>query len=83
MTTVIKVNLVPISGDPYIKLIGVNSSKNEIANQAIMYKNKVKYAGLMNLQITMYFLPKSRNPRIKIIQKEKENAVLRKNGFPK
>jgi hypothetical protein len=48
-----------------------------------MYKNNVKYSGLMNLQITIYFLPKSIKPKIKIIQNEKENAVLRKIGSPK
>jgi len=39
----------------------------------MMYKNNIKYSGLMNRQTTIYFLPKKINPRIRIIQIENAN----------
>jgi carbamoylphosphate synthase large subunit len=66
-----------------IKLRGVYSLMKTIANQAIIYKNNVKYSGDMNLHITIYLRPNKINPNPRIIQKEKEKAVLMTIGFPK
>ena len=54
-----------------------------ITNQAIIYKNNVKYSGDINLQITIYLRPNNINPNPRIIQNENEKAVLRMMGLPK
>ena len=68
---------------PEIKLRGVYSVIKTMASQAIIYRNNVKYSGDMNLHITMYFRPNRIKPNIRIIQKEKEKAVLITIGLPK
>ena len=66
-----------------IKLRGVYSLIKTIANQAIIYKNNVKYSGDMNLHITIYLRPNKINPSPRIIQNENEKAVFTTIGSPK
>ncbi|GAG90453.1 unnamed protein product [marine sediment metagenome] len=54
-----------------------------ITNQAIIYKNSVKYSGDMNLHITIYLRPNRIKPNPRIIQKENEKVVSRTLGSPK
>ena len=74
------VGLSELRGDVDINSRGVYWLMNMIAIHARTYKNKSKYAGLRNLQTTIYFLPNNIKPNIRIIQNEKAKAVLTKNG---
>lgn len=60
-----------------LKSMGVNWLIKITASHAIIYRNNTKYAGLMNLQTMIYFLPNNKNPKPRMIQNEKANAVLR------
>jgi hypothetical protein len=78
-----KINRFDLKGDENMKVIPGTLLINTTANQAIIYKNRVRYSGLINRQTTMYFLPKSMKPIMRMIQKEKAKLVSTISGLSK